>query len=317
MTDATNNNSNLRWAPPAMNNPTVIDLNTTGNKTYWQFSPNQDVIFLGANKVDTNTRLQTDGGHNIMVLGGDFQPTGHAVGTLYFGNLTGEAWVDGVHINNVNAGQRDGIDINGAPGSHPNLVVQNSIIENISGAQSGVHGDMVQTQGPTGDLDFYNVTGTTNYQGLFIAPQHDTGSATLENVNLRYTGPTDAGSNSSYLLWTLDDSTEKPYPISFNNVYVEPRAGTAAEESTVWPKHSLSDIGNTVQGNQISWPSLPYSGHVTVGAPPGGDFVNPANIGTNFPAAAHSLADLTSHVLPSDAAATDAATTQAAWHSGG
>ncbi len=271
----------LMWAPPTMTNPTIIDLSKTGGKDYWQFSPDQDVIFVGGTATDTADKLQTQGGHNIMVLGGNFQPSGAATGTLAFYGVTGEVWIDGATINNANTHNgQDGIDIAGGGGAQPDLVVQNTQVLNVNGAYSSGHADVLQTQGLAGNIELYNVTGTTNYQGLFISPQYqpETKSATIANVNLSYTGPTtNDGSHYSYLLWTLDSASEKPYPIAFDNVYVQPRAGQDALTDTVWP----TGAGGAVQsGSTITWPTLPYSGGVTVGTH--ADFADSAKIGVNF-----------------------------------
>jgi hypothetical protein len=283
----------LMWAPPTMNNPTIIDLSKTGGQDWWQFSPTQDVIFIGADTVRTADKLQTQGGHNIMVLGGEYQPTGSATGTMSFYGVTNEVFVDGVHIDNKNSHSgMDGIDISGG-GAQPNLVIQNSLIENINGAKSAGHADMVQTQGTAGDIKMYNVSGTTNYQGLFLAPQYqpETKSAELHNVNISYTGPTtNDGSAISYLVWTLDDpKTEKAYPITFDNVYVAPRDGQQAIEAAVWPK---AELGATQNGNEISWPSLPYKGSVTVGTH--ANFADSTTLGLNFKDG-QALADAASH----------------------
>ncbi len=271
----------LMWAPPTMTNPTIIDLSKTGGQDYWQFSPDQDVIFVGGTATDTADKLQTQGGHNIMLLGGNFQPSGAATGTLAFYGVTGEVWIDGATIDNAHAQHgQDGIDIAGGGGAQPDLVVQNTQVLNVNGASSSGHADVLQTQGLAGNIDLYNVSGTTNYQGLFISPQYqpETKSATLENVNLSYTGPaTNDGSHYSYLLWTLDSASEKPYPIAFDNVYVQPRAGQDAITDTVWP----TAAGGAVQtGNAVSWPNLPYRGTVTVGTH--ADFADSTQIGVNF-----------------------------------
>jgi len=271
----------LEWAPPVMHAPVIVDLALAPTQEWWRFPLGQDAIFLGADTVRTAS-LGVTGGHNIMVLGGDYQPAGggHA---MAFYDTTGTVWIDGavIDMKKTGAGANDGIDIAGNAASPPDLYVQNTRIVNVHGSYSKAHSDAVQTQGPAGELGFYNVTATTDYQGIFIAPQYQPAikSATLDNVNLRYTGPvTDTGSAYSYLLWTLDDpKLEKPYPITFDNVYVEPRAGQSAIADAVWPDGAA---GAVQHGDHIGWPGLPYSGSVTVGSH--ADFADGSMIGLDF-----------------------------------
>ena len=271
----------MKWPFPKLKNPTIIDLDKTGDRDWWHFEPDQDVVFLGASTPRTLRRLQTEGGRNIVVLGGEYRPQGPATGTLYFAGVSGAVHVEGALIDNADAGERDGIDIYSAPGRHADLTVQNTRIVNISGHRMGVHGDMVQTQGDVGRLRFYNVSGTTGYEGLFIPPQHATRSADLENVNIRYTDgqPVD---RYTYQYWFLDSILEKPFPIALDHVYATERPGQAAQEYTVWPKASLLRIGAVRRGNGISWPHLPYRGSITVGDPPGGDFAPSETVGIGY-----------------------------------
>jgi hypothetical protein len=272
----------MKWPFPAMHNPTIINLNETGGKDWWQFRPDEDVIFIGARTTRTVHKLQTDGGHTIVLLGGDYQPSGDSNGaTLHFLNLYGSVHVEGVHINSRDASQ-DGIAVAGAAGHQPDVTVQNSLIENIHGAKDNIHADGFQTHGPVGNMRFYNDTITTNYQGFFIAPQYDPPhkSADFDNVNVRYTGP--GAQQFSYQYWFLDDKSEHVYPITFHNVYASERPGQHAEDASVWPKASLGDGTHAVRkGNEITWPGLPYGGHVTVGSPPK-DFGATGSNGLNY-----------------------------------
>lgn len=273
-------NTDMKWAFPTLENPTIIDLSKTGGQNWWQFGANEDVIFIGANSPRTLDKLQTDGGRNIVVLGGEFQPSGDSKSaTLHFLNLHGSVHVEGVHIDSKNASQ-DGIAVAGAPGKQPDVTVQNSVIENIHGTEGGVHGDVFQTHGPVGNMRFYNVTGDTSYQGFFISPQYDPPhkSADFENVNISYNG----GSGYTYQYWFLDGDNQKPYPVTLKNVYATERAGQTAETGSVWPKEGMGDLGAVRVGNQITWPKVSaYKGAITVGEP-AKDFGDLSKVGLNF-----------------------------------
>jgi len=274
-------NTDMKWAFPNLENPTIIDLSKTGGQDWWQFRPDEDVIFIGANSTRTLNKLQTDGGRNIVVLGGDFQPTGDSKGaTLHFLNLYGSVHVEGVHIDSKNASQ-DGIAVGGASGHQPDVTVQNTKIENIHGDQNDVHADGFQTHGSVGNMHFYNVSVSTDYQGFFISPQYDPPhkSADFENVNVSYTG----GSGNTYEYWFLDGNNQQPYPITLKNVYATERPGQHAEDSSVWPKAGMGDgLGAVRVGNQITWPGISaYKGAITVGSPTK-DFGDVSKIGLNF-----------------------------------
>jgi hypothetical protein len=284
---STTTNAPLMWAPPTMNNPTIVDLSKTGGQDWWQFSDNQDVIFIGDTAHTRTDKIQTEGGHNIMVLGGDYQPTTAPTGTFAFYGAKGTVFVDGAHIDNAKSSGTDGIDISG--GANTSLVVQNTSIENVNGAYSGGqaaggngHADGIQIQGDLGgQVQLHNLHVSTNYEGLFMAPQYPVhpSQVTLDNVDLHYTGAkSNDGSQTTYLLWTNDDPAKEAHvPWSFNNVYVAPRAGEQAIETAVWPK---AEGGAVQNGDQISWPSLPYKGSVTVGDH--SSFADASKIGSHF-----------------------------------
>jgi hypothetical protein len=270
-----------------MSNPTVIDLSKTGGQDYWSFSDNQDVIFIGDTSHTRTDKIQTQGGHNIMVLGGDYQVNTAPTGSLAFYGATGTVFVDGVHIDNSKSSGTDGIDISG--GQNTSLVVQNTSIENVNGAFSGGqaasgngHADGIQIQGDLGgQVDLHNVHVSTNYQGLFMSPQYSIAPSkvTLDNVDLHYTSDaSNDGRTTSYLLWSNDDPSQQQHvPWSFNNVYVQPRDGQQAIESAVWPK---AGMGAEQNGDQITWPNMPYTGAVTVGDH--ASFVDATKTGANF-----------------------------------
>ncbi|MGE5517537.1 MAG: calcium-binding protein [Bacteroidota bacterium] len=268
----------MKWAFPTLDNPTIIDLSKSGGQTNWSFGANEDVIFIGSDTPRT-TKLQTDGGRNIVVLGGEYQPVGDSKSaTLHFLNLNGSVHVEGVHIDSKNASQ-DGIAVGGAPGKQPTVTVQNALIENMHGSKDGVHADIFQTHGSVGDMRFYNVSGDTDYQGFFIAPQYDPPhkSADFENVNVSYNG----GSGYTYQYWFLDGANQKPYPITLKNVFTTERSGQHAEDASVWPKAGMGDLGAVRVGNQITWPKMPYHGAITVGQP-AKDFGDASKVGANF-----------------------------------
>ncbi len=288
-----------KYAPPTMVDPTIIDLATANGQNWWSFSATQDVIFIDSSTTPITTKIQTQGGHNIEVLGGTFNNTEPgSTGTLAFYGLTGTAYVDGVSINNAGVSGTDGIDIAG--GADTSLIVQNSNIVNINGALNGGqssggngHADGIQTQGEVGGvIDLYNVNITTNYEGLFLAPQYaiNPTSINLTNVSMSYTAQqSNDGDKYTYLLWMNDDPTSETPTTqwNFNNVYVAPRTGQDAGNYAVWP--TVSSGYATENNGQITFNNLDATGAVTIGTPTT-PFVNTSQIGGNFNADAAIIA---------------------------
>jgi len=300
--------TNLVWNEPTMqSNALVINLSDYPNQDKWVFSPTQDVIFIGASTPRTTDRLYTVGGHNIEVIGGDYAPvTTDPDATMHFQDATGEIYVEGVHIDNSNSGEKDAIGAGSTNGSAPNLVIQNSLIEGVTGNFTKVHGDGVQNYGALGNVEMYNVTIHTDYQGIFMDPGPGTpvGSLTLDNVNVVRETPAGADPQT-WLYYFLSPKTETPYPIHFDNVYVPELPGLPAETSSVYPPHEVID-GVVRTGNQLTWPLLPYTGAMTVGEPAGGDFVTASEVGIGYQ---HQTTIVSSPTLPGSGSTTTGTTT--------
>ncbi len=94
----------VRWEMPALKpGYTVVDLSKTGGQTSWSFAPDQDVVFLGSDIPRTLDRIYATGGHNIVILGGKYEPTGGSSATIHLNGATGNVYIAGVHIDHRNA----------------------------------------------------------------------------------------------------------------------------------------------------------------------------------------------------------------------
>lgn len=277
-----------RWDAPVLKpNHTVIDLSKTGSRTVWTFDSDEDVLFIASDEVRTLDRLQTTGGNNIVLIGGKFEPKSHssAAGTLNFTKVNGSVHVEGVHIDHRYAGGKDAINFYSAAGKRADFTLQNSLIENVKGSYYGVHGDVFQPQGPVGDLKFYNVTGTTTYQGLFLQPRDPIGSVTLENVEMRKL----PGGDAKSWLYYFSQPGDQKYPISFKNVLVTEQPGQRAEYNSVYPSAWLD--GAVRKGDTITFPNHPYSGSIKVGT---AGFVSAGEVGLNFDRSGYDNGELSS-----------------------
>jgi hypothetical protein len=246
----------VRWPLPALKvGHTVVDLSTTGSQTSWNFASDQDVMFIGAKTPRTLSRIYVTGGRNLVFMGGKFEPTSGSSATIHLNGVTGNVYIEGVHIDHRNAPPHDGIGIAGGAGARPNVYIQNCIIDNIHGTYNGVHGDMVQRYGPLGDVKMYNVSGSTNYQGLFLNPAagYEIRSVELENVDIVKNAGGDARTWTYYF---YSPGQNVAYPTKLTNVFTS--------DGNVFPPPGYSE-GATISGDKITFPNAAFSGFMTLG----------------------------------------------------
>jgi hypothetical protein len=266
----------LRWSPPPLVNPTTIQLGPGVTHTVLNHSKDYIIKLPPFQKVGGT---EIEGGHNVVIEGGSIAIPPNLSSDaerrgIYIKNNEGTVHVEGVLIQGQPGSIGDGIDIS-AP--HSIVQLENDRIVALNGGQSTFHADVIQPWGGVRDLRVDGLTGSSNYQGLFLAQDlGPIGSVSLQHVNLFQTpGPYDGG---GHMLWiTSGISTCTSYPLSLSQVYIQPRAGRSLFTS-VWPQlsSSLACPGISADGG-LSWPSLGVSGGVAAGMPAAGDFV-PAGV---------------------------------------
>lgn len=227
--------------------------------------------------------LWLDGGHDIVIKGGYVTiPTGTPPGTandayrtgIYVDGATGTVHIEGVLIDASGGGDSDGIDINA-----PRAIVQleNLRIVGLHGSYAGFHADLVQPWGGVRALRIDHLTGSSNYQGLFLPRDLGAiGSASLQNIDLWGTATRLA--TGRHLLWLTSGLQGcSGYRVSLSSVYLQPRRGTTVGE-VVWPElGSRLPCAATPARGRVGWSALPVTGSVQGGPPPGGEFV-PAGV---------------------------------------
>ena len=260
----------LTWAPPALTNPITVKI-TRGKSYYGRFSDQQDVIVKMPQTPMTN-KVKLVGGRNLRLIGGCIRPDDGTTFVLRFVEVTGSVFIEGVEIDGKNL-SGDGINVSGKKGFTPDVYIQNTRVVNINGFSAGEHADMFQAQGDIGKLRIDHLTGTSNYQGLFLRPEFLITSATINNVNLRFLP--NPHHPVTYLLWMRDseDST-KDYPVSLELVYIEPRPGQTVAGQAVFPSERSKRAKAVEKDGKVTWPpgSL-IKGCVLSGKPAAGDFV--------------------------------------------
>jgi hypothetical protein len=293
----------VRWPMPTMSNPTIIDLDTTGNQTQWSFSSGQDVIFLGPS-VTPRTHgtsgpgaqvycLQTSGGRHICVIGGKWMPQGGndaSTATIKITNYTGQAWIDGVHIDHINLGFRDSFAGQGSTTTEyvGDFIVQNSIVENVKGTHPGDHGDIWQGHGNCRNLAFHNFYGETNYQGLLF--QNPTSSPrTIARVDLSnvwlHANPK-RSDNTNTFIFLLYLGTTPVFPLTLEDVWVtsDPANGWSNQAGV---DNLILNVSNFVFGeggeNTVGFNRSEWTGYINLyNSPSLNSIVDPATIGLGY-----------------------------------
>jgi hypothetical protein len=262
----------LRWPRPTLVNPITVQLGT--GYTHTTLSTTRDyIVKLPSTQKRGGTWL--DGGHNIAIVGGSVtipswvtQATTAQRAAIYVKGATGTVHVQGVLIDGAGGAQLDGIDID-AP--QATVQLEYDRIVNIRGGQASWHGDVTQPWGGVKALRIDHLTGSSNFQGLFLDPtMGPIGSVQLANVNLvATTTPTLDGGGD--LLWlNSDSSTCAQYPVTLSNVWLAPRPGWSLA-GAVWP-HIVATSGAC----------LGVTGSVQKGLPSSGSFVPSGSVGLGY-----------------------------------
>lgn len=267
--------SPLRWPTPTLAEPTTIELGSGYTET--KLSPRKDYLLeLPPGGKHGGTTI--DGGHNVVLTGGAISlerqltagEEANARRAIYIKGATGVVQIEGVLIDNPNGAEFDGIDID-AP--EATVQLENLRIVGLRGGLHGFHADVVQPWGGVANLRIDRLTGSSNYQGLSL--QQDLGpigTAQLFEVDLTATAeePVDGG---GHMLWlTSGTSSCSSYPVTLEQVFVEPRPGRRLVDS-VWPSANSGLPCAEVGVATASWPDLMATGTVQAGTPPGREFV--------------------------------------------
>ena len=271
-----------RWSPPPLTDPMTV-LVVEGKTSYGTFPADQDVLVVMPPYIRTKP-VAIYGGRHVRLIGGFLAPRGIS-GSKYalrFASTSGSIFVEGVVIDGA-AEPMDGIAAYGKIGTAPDLFIQNCRILNIGGTYAGVHGDIFQAQGPLGTVRIDGLTGSTDYQGLFIPNQYGIRAAELSRINLSAL-VTPATGKWTHQLW-LADGCANSYPITLDDVWCEPRPGQHLGQSVHPRSEPRSDCSPilSADGLALSWPEgTGITGQVRAGTPPGGDFVPEGIAGVDY-----------------------------------
>lgn len=285
----------LSWPPAALTKPTVVTVPSGRDPAVLRLNTSRDYI-VQLPPEGIHGTVEINGGHNIVLDGGEITVPSTANQTdngaddtdtaLYVRASTGTVHIEGVLIRGEPGVMFDGIDVN-AP--QATVQVENVRMEDIYGASTSEHADMIQTWGGVKELDVDGLTANGDYQGLTIAPALGTVETVhIENVDMTAEAapPSMAATaaGGGIMLWlTRGKSTCESATITLQDVYLANLTHRILSANTAWPS-SLSGLScdSVSDGTTITWPGLPVSGGVTIGTPPHGPFVPEGVAGNDY-----------------------------------
>lgn len=293
----------LKWPMPPLYNPVTLTIPTSGDYNSPTEATTQDCLLQWPASLK-NGHVYINGCHNIESQGGlsNITPQGS--------DLTNSAQSRGIYINGA-SGIVDvqGLDVeNGGPSSPNSMMdgivinapsatvqLQNDRIFGVFGYNDQFHADCVQPYGGVRALLENNITCYSAYQGNTIDQDvGPIGSAVLDNVNEVIFGPTITGTHNSggYLLdvFRAVDCSDN-YPTSFLNVYLGSQRPVRTDLSYLVLTSGNGGGGscNTLAGSLTGNATITggqFSGHLTWGAAPFGDYAPASKVGLFYAAPA-------------------------------
>lgn len=200
----TSQEERLTWAPPALEDPEVIQV--TADDSTLDLEDGQDYVLElpEDGPLVAAGGLSVAGGDDVILLGGEIQvPEDLEEGLdrrgLYLKGQTGTVHVEGLRLSGplsegINLGQPDGATVQ----------LQNIVVEEVTGSRDGHHADLLQTWAGPARLRVDGLTGSSNYQGMFLDPGEfsDEEPEQFDLRRLRVAGIDRHG----YMLWGPDDA---------------------------------------------------------------------------------------------------------------
>ena len=241
--------------------------------------------------------VQIHGGHNIVWIGGDIDPTsgpdigiqigwgaGAGGGTIHLEGI----YLHGYLTDGIEGGEYAGLSKPSGTIADAILQIENVRIEGMTGNSTVNHQDCIQQYGGWRDLRVDHFTCHTPFQG-FELPWED-GATTnqgvlshwdLRNANL-YDMPPSGLSFQTLIHFGDKDgrfsATTHQQRGNLSNVYLNATQKTCNQETFPNSGSTSTDgtvVRSTVNSNRtITWVSTwAIPGYVTPGVPPGGDYV--------------------------------------------
>jgi hypothetical protein len=259
----------VRWAPPPLNHPTTVsaaDSTASGDSEHvLRLRPDQDYrVRMPDAPLTGRGGLVIQGGHNVVLIGGEIDipmqagdPSSDSRRGLYLNDQTGTVHIEGLLIRGADLSE--GIDLSEPLGAV--VQIENVRVEGVHARdESGFtdnHPDVLQTWAGPAELRVDRLSGSTDYQGLFLAPNQFGSQPPPRQVTLSHVDLRGASCCYGFLLWQ-----QGSFPIHTDDVWITPHPSRSLA-------HSL-------------WPSPAPWGGVSQGTPPDGEFVPPGVAGASY-----------------------------------
>jgi hypothetical protein len=236
------------WSAPALVDPTTITISNADRNLV--LDQHKDYILqCPTGPVRLNWALVVWGGHNVVFQDCDVYVT-IPNWSAAFKDQTGTLWIHDVHF----AGKHlhGGVQLEEPAAT---VVMRDVLFDRVYGSYRTDHAECIQTWAGPRRLLIDGLTCRTTYQGLFLMPnQFDSGRAPTI-FDLRHISIDD--SRGAYALWLGDvKGGLSKLRLNLEDVYVVPNKARVWRGWWLWP-----------QPPARTW------GHVTAGAPAGGQYV--------------------------------------------
>ena len=282
----------LTWKPPALDNPTTIQLTPTMTRIL-RLEAGKDYILQLPASEPLRIALVVIGGRNIHMIGGEIAPDAFVAGSVEtaavrFYDQTGDVFVEGVKMR----GQiTDGIH---TKCKTARIFIQNCwteiLLKGDPDVSGSAHSDWFQSWGGVKEVYIDGWSGTTPYVALGIHPEYDTFTDLVDVRRVSVKGLPE----SRYHLWM----TKENGVIRLTDVYLDipperfERFGSQALAKSVWPDKDAAPPNNATlhvdeaTGREyVDWltsVSPKIEGRAWRGLPDGGHFVDPAKVGIGY-----------------------------------
>ena len=228
--------ADLLLTRPALTAPTTFTMSS--GTSYVNLDPARDyVIAIKPGTVFTRP-LSIVGGRNVVFENAVMQyapPVGAEPGWivrgLYLVDQTGVMWVDNLQIRGPLS---EGIDLSQKKGAA--VVLRNIAVDPVYGSQATNHADVLQTWAGPGRLVVDGLTGTSNFQGVFLQPADTWDGPDPEFIVLR-----NIHIDVSTGIYAFSSYAEGAYPIVADDITVKYNPLRPSRDQWLWPKPSTGD----------------------------------------------------------------------------
>jgi hypothetical protein len=289
--------SRLKWPSPQLAQPITVTLGAGQTSTVLDAKTDYIVKLPAEKKVGVTELI---GGRNVIIIGGHVTvpedeplevPKVSHFAAFHLKHQTGTVHIEGVLIDNSARGSGWDAFFTNCPKAI--VQIQNVRVEGLSGTFKKHHADIAQIGHGVGELRIDRLTGTTDYQGLFLKIEENLrgkkrfGDMRFSRINLTALPGT---SNQALLFLTTPDFYMEG-DVYLEDVYLQPTPKYAV--NYIVPRVSpcgLERMRNGKcdphfawkEGSKISWPFFSKVHGSIVEGSPEEDFVPEGSVGIEY-----------------------------------